>query len=88
MRQDLQHEKRQNEALRHLAQAVEAVAAHVGMRGVHQLAEHVEAILKADDTEPSKELSAAEILGAPLGTGTVGDHVLALGSTSDPDDLP
>jgi len=69
MKHDLTHEKRQNEALLHLARALEAVAAHVGMSGVKKTAEHVEAILKADDTEPEKEL-VVEPVAAPAPEAT------------------
>lgn len=56
MRHDLTHEKRQNEALVHLAQAVEAVAAHCGMSGAKNLAKHVEDILQADESEPAEDV--------------------------------
>jgi hypothetical protein len=60
MRHDAAHEVKQNKVLRMLAQAISQTAAHNGHSGFKSLAEEVDAILDADESEPSEAVVVSE----------------------------
>lgn len=59
MHHDEAHELKQNKVLRMLAQAISQVAAHNGHSGMKSLLDDVNAMLDADESEPSESVVVA-----------------------------